>query len=245
MSSSEREAVGGASPLLVAAALARELAPLGREPLADMALIETGEGRLNAERAVRSWLDRRRARAVLCVGFGGALSASLKVGDLVIAREARGVDGGGESFVASAALLAAARQVRIEGLRFGTAITVDEIACEANAKRQVARLLAKGEVGCVDMESSAVARLCAERGLPFLIARSITDLLDEDLPIDFNRCRTSDGRVNARRVIRAALARPQSLKGLLELKRRANHCAERLAEFVRQLLPLIKQGDLR
>jgi adenosylhomocysteine nucleosidase len=239
-SSVERETCEGAVPLLVVAALARELAALGRERPVGVALIETGEGIRNAERAVRSWLDRRTARAVLGIGFAGALSPSLRAGDLVIAREVRGGDREGESFASSTALLSAAGLVRIEGLHFGTAITVDRIVGEANAKRELAALLARGEIGCVDMESSAVARVCNERGLPFLIVRSITDLLDEDLPIDFNRCRGADGRVSAQRVMRAALARPRSFKGLLELKRSSDLCAERLAAFVRRLLPLVK-----
>lgn len=244
-SSSEPRSAERARRLLVVAALGRELAPLRRQPLTDLALMETGEGMRNAGRAIRSWLNRRSARAVLCIGFGGALTGSLRPCDLVIAREVRGADGERESFACSQALLSAAGQVKIEGLSFGTAITVDEIACEANAKRRLATFLARGEVGCVDTESSAVARACGERGLPFLIVRSITDLLDEDLPVDFNRCRSSDGRVSNQRVIRAALARPQSFRGLLELKRRSDRCAERLAAFVGQLLPLVGRGDLR
>lgn len=244
-SSVEQETCEAAGPLLVVAALARELAPLVREARADVALIETGEGIRNSERAVRSWLDQRAACAVLGIGFAGALSPSLAVGDLVIARSVRGADRAGESFISSPVLLSAAGQVRIEGMHFGAAITVDEIVGEASAKRRLATLLARDEIGCVDMESSAIARACGERKLPFLIVRSITDLLDEDLPLDFNRCRTVDGRVSAQRVIRAALARPRSFKGLLELKRRSDQCAERLAAFVRQLLCSIHQDDVR
>lgn len=239
-SSVEQKTSEGVGPLLVIAALAREIAPLGREYLAGIALIKTGEGPRNAERMLRSWLDQSSARAVLGIGFAGALSSSLRAGDLVVAREVRGIDREGESYVSSPALLAVARRARIERLHFGTAVTVDEIVGKASAKRQLATVLAKDEIGCVDMESSAVARVCGERGLPFLIVRSITDLLDEDLPIDFNSCRTRDGRVSAHRVIRAALARPQSFKELLELRRRSHCCAERLAAFIRLLLPLIK-----
>jgi adenosylhomocysteine nucleosidase len=146
----------------------------------------------------------------------------------------------GESFAASPILLSAAEHVEIDGLRFGTAITVDEIVGKAIEKRHLAALLEQDEIGCVDMESSAIARACTERDVPFLIARSITDLLDEDLPVDFNRCRTDDGRVSAQKVIRAALMRPRSFKGLFELKRRSEVCAEKLASFVHQLLPLVK-----
>jgi adenosylhomocysteine nucleosidase len=239
-SSVEERPRESASPVLIVAAMARELALLGGQPRANMALIRTGEGIRNAEQAVRSWLDGRAARAVLVIGFAGALSASLEAGDLVIAREVRGVDREGESFASSPTLLSAAEQARIARLSFGATITVDEIIGEASMKRQLANLLAQDEIGCVDMESSAVARVCVERGIPFLIARSITDLFDEDLPVDFNRCRTSDGSISAQRVIRAALMRPQSINGLLELRRRSDICAKNLASFVQRLMPLIK-----
>jgi nucleoside phosphorylase len=67
-------------------------------------------------------------------------------------------------------------------------------------------MLSANEVGFVDMESTAVADVCASRGLPFLIARSITDLLDEDLPLDFNLCRGEDGRVDSKLVMKSDAA---------------------------------------
>ena len=89
------------------------------------------------------------------------------------------------------------------------------------------------------MESTAIASVCGRRGLPFLIARSITDLLDEDLPLDFNQFRNCDGRVDQKRVVRAALLKPSAFKGLLNLRKRSKLCAERLTQFVRRLVPLI------
>jgi hypothetical protein len=86
------------------------------------------------------------------------------------------------------------------------------------------------------MESAAIAAVCAELQLPYLVVRAISDTFDEDLPVDFNRCRDRDGRVNPRRVMQAALFRPRAFKGLIELKRRADLCASNLAAFIRQLL---------
>ena len=93
------------------------------------------------------------------------------------------------------------------------------------------------------MESTAIASVCARRGVPFLIARSITDLLNEDLPLDFNQCRDREGRVNSIKVMKAALLKPGSFSGLLELRKRSELCAERMAEFVRKLTPLIGPGS--
>lgn len=218
------------APILVVAALNRELS--GLTGSTSMALLETGEGIANAERRLQSWLERRRARAVVSIGFAGALSPSLEPGDLVIAREVRDAEG-----TPDLELISTAAEVRMEGPHqlFGTAFTANEILWRAESKRELACSLAAGEIGFVDMESTAIASVCAGRGVPFLIARSITDLLDEDLPLDFNRYRNGDGRIDSKRVVKAALVRPRAFAGLLELRKRSRICSARLAEFVHGL----------
>lgn len=222
--------------VLVVAALGRELAALRREAHPRVALLETGEGCKNAGQAARSWLDAETPQAVLGIGFAGALSRSLDVGALLVARECRSSTG--ESVATTPTLVEAARRIPADGLAvaFGVTLTVDEVVCQAEGKRRLALTLATGELGCVDMESFAVARACAERRIPFLIVRCVSDLFAEDLPVDFNRCRGADGRVNNLKVIASAIGRPSSIKGLLELRKRAMVCSEKLANFVRRLL---------
>ncbi len=224
------------APILVVAALSRELVGLARKSHPALALLETGEGIVNVERHLEAWLDQRKARTVLSIGFAGALSSSLKAGDLVIADEVRG-----SSAVPDAKLLAAARRV-VAGeswIHFGVALTSNEILWKAQSKRSLAESLAVDEIGAVDMESTAIARVCGRRGMPFLVTRCITDLLDEDLPLDFNQLRNCDGRVDSKRVMRAALVRPGAVRGLWQLRKRSQLCAERMAEFVSRLVPLI------
>jgi nucleoside phosphorylase len=222
--------------VLVIAALGRELAALGREADPRVALLETGEGATSAGQAVRSWLDAETPRAVLGIGFAGALSGSLDVGDLLVAHECRSSTG--ELVATTPTLLEAARRIQGDGLaiRFGLTLTVDEVVCKAEGKRRLAMTVAPGEIACVDMESFAIARACAERGVPFLVARCVSDLFAEDLPVDFNRCRGADGRVTNWKVIASAIGRPSSIKGLVALRKRARICSEKLAAFVRRLL---------
>jgi adenosylhomocysteine nucleosidase len=221
-------------PLAVFAALPQETVPLRSRPCSRLALVTTGVGFENADRCVRSWLRRRNTQVVLGIGFAGGLSASLHVGDLIVAREVCGVC----KISPTRELVRAAEKVIADGLvvRFGTVMTVKEVLCESRAKQSLATSLAAEEIGCVDMESAAIARACSEYCIPFLIVRCITDLLDENLPLDFNHCRNSDGNINAAKVLWAALLHPDSLKGLRELRRRSQSCAEKLALFVRELL---------
>lgn len=217
--------------VLIVAAQGRELSSLRRAADPRLALLETGEGIENARRAIGSWLDAETPRAVVGMGFAGALSDSLKVGDLVIARESRSR---GETVAASQVMLEAAGRAQGNGsvLRFGVTVTVNEVVCRAEGKRELAMTLAPGVVGCVDMESAAIAGLCAQRGIPFVVARCISDLYAEDLPVDFNRCRGADGRISNWKVVVSALRRPASLGALWQLRRRSTDCSQKLAAFV-------------
>jgi adenosylhomocysteine nucleosidase len=222
-------------PILVVAALRYELASLRADAIPEIVLLETGEGIANAERQLEAWLAQSTARAVLSIGFAGALSASLKVGDLVIADRLHD-----SSEKPCEKLLTTAKEVRVEPpARLGVAFTSHEILWQSHSKRALASSLNDNELGFVDMESTAIASVCARRGIPFLIIRSISDLLSEDLPLDFNQYRSPDGRVHSSRVMRAALLRPAALKGLFSLRKRSRLCAQRMAEFVHRLVPLI------
>jgi adenosylhomocysteine nucleosidase len=229
-------------PIAVVAAEKRELAFLHRRANPDCMFIETGEGVENAERGLRSLLQRHKVRAVVGVGYAGGLSPSLRIGDLVIAREVRGCI----QAVPTAELLSAAQGVRVEGAAIccGTFITVNEVVGEARRKQRLAAQLGENEIGCVDMESSAIAQVCREEGIPFLIIRCISDVLNEDLPVDFNRCRGRDGRISGLKVVWAALRHPRAFKGLWKLRQRSCLCAEHLALFTERLIRVIPPLDL-
>jgi adenosylhomocysteine nucleosidase len=190
----------------------------------------------NAQRRVRSLLKERNVGAVVSIGFAGGLSPSLRVGDLAVGREVRGI----AQIPLSAEVKWAAESLRAKGLAvyFGTIMSVDEIIGKAAAKRSLADLLPADEIGCLDMESSAIAQVCAERRVPFLSIRCISDTVDEDLPIDFNQCRNPDWSLSFWRILRAVLLHPRAIKGVWELRRRSRLCAENLALFIEQLLPI-------
>jgi adenosylhomocysteine nucleosidase len=224
------------SQILVVAALGRELASLNCEPIDGVTLLETGEGTDNARRSLEDWLEQNTARAIVSIGFAGALSNALQAGDIVIAAKVR--DGVAQP---DKALLSAAKDVEIAEVpvHLGIAITTDEIIWQAESKQALAATLEPNDIGILDMESTAIAGVCGRHELPFLIVRSITDLLDEDLPLNFNLYRREDGRVDSARIVKAALMRPRALAGLMELRRRSELCAQRMAGFVRLLAPLI------
>lgn len=222
--------------IAVVAALPEELAALRKDAPANCFLLKTGAGEANAERSLRPVLDGRKVKSVIHIGFAGALSSDLTLGDVVIARHVRG------SFSNSlpAACLEFAARLKLPEIQihFGTAITVSDILRKAEERRALAASIKTVDSVWVDMESAVVARICMERAVPFLVVRAITDLAGEDLPLDLNRCRTSDGDLSRAKVLVSALIHPSAIPKLLEMRRRSAVCAERLARVVRQLCNL-------
>jgi adenosylhomocysteine nucleosidase len=209
--------------------------PLEGIAVPDVQLFRTGIGVAKTAESLGRCLAQGRVQAVLGIGFAGGLSPELQVGDLVVARRIRR---NGVTMSVSPNLLARAEKVRFRGtpVHFGTFITVDQILGDSRAKGSLAASLANHEVGCVDMESSAIGQVCSERQIPFLIARCVTDNVGEDLPIDFNHCWKSDGEIETRKILLSVLRHPGALAGLWGLRNRSRQCAENLADFVKEFL---------
>lgn len=221
------------APWCIAAALRTELFPVKTLYLPNAQLICTGVGLQNAERVMRNWLSAHAPELVLHIGFAGALSPDLAVGDILVGEFVRGpYEAGGDAF-----LLDKTRALQLEGvsLHFGAVVSVDRILATAAEKVALAAEWSAGQTACVDMESAAVARVCAEHRTRYLGIRAITDARDDELPVDFNECRGHDGNIETMRVMWAAAHRPGSIAGLLEMRRRARNCAQQLAIAVRGL----------
>jgi adenosylhomocysteine nucleosidase len=218
----------------VIAALRRELRGLRRLAREDLVFLEAGVGTDNATERLTKFLEKQRVDFVLGAGMAGALSPHLGVGDLVIVERVIGRS----TLPTFPELYSLAKLVRLDGvdIHMGTAVTTNEFICKASRKRSLAAALGTRQAGCVDMESWAVARVCTERRIPFLIVRSISDLFEEDLPLDFNRCLDSRGDLDMLKLGTATLRRPSSLKGLWQLRKRSTLCSQRLAWFVDQFL---------
>jgi len=218
----------------VIAALRRELRDLRRLAHDDLVFLEAGVGTDTTTERLTKVLEKQRVDFVLGAGMAGALSPHLGIGDLVIVERVIGPS----TLPTFPQLCSLAKLVRLDGvdIHMGAAVTTNEFICKASRKRSLAAALGTRQAGCVDMESWAVAWVCTERRIPFLIVRSISDLFEEDLPLDFNRCRDSRGDLDMLKLGTATLRRPSSLKGLWQLRKRSTLCSQRLAWFVDQFL---------
>jgi adenosylhomocysteine nucleosidase len=120
-----------------------------------------------------------------------------------------------------------ALQDRHLAVQVGPFVSVPQVLCRADEKRDVADHV--GAIG-LDMESAALSWLASERNIPFGIIRTVSDLVDEDLPLDFNLFLRPSGWAKG---VAACLAHPTSLMGLNRLRIQSRTAGEQLTAVFR------------
>jgi adenosylhomocysteine nucleosidase len=202
-------AIGG---VLVCFAMKEEAGAFGKIAKArpEVSVLVTGIGQQNAGRAVRDHLASHKPGRVLTCGFAGALVAGLAIGDVVFETDDARL---GEELAAAGAGRA----------KFHCA---DRIATTAREKQELHRSTG-AEV--VEMESAAINAVCRERGLPCATVRVISDLADEDLPLDFNQLSKPDRSLDYGRLALALAKSPGKIRALRRLQKNSQLAAERLA----------------
>ena len=108
-----------------------------------------------------------KLKAFILAGYGGALVAPLKVGQVVVS-----------SNLSSEAVLGFLRM--LSGFDFASFCTIDEVVGTPAARDQIARA---GQGQVADMETEAVANIVITRQVPFLAVRAISDDYQHVLPV--------------------------------------------------------------
>ena len=196
-------------------------------------LIQTGVGPVAARAVAGRVLSAQAMSLVLSTGFACALVPA-QVGDLIVGTAVSSVqaDGtwamGGDCVLcdgaARAGILIVAQDAGLVA-RVGTVVSSGSVVWQAEEKR---RLYRATEATGLDMESAALAAAAKERGAPMAIVRTVSDLADEDLPLDFNLFLRPTGWMKG---MQAIIVRPSSLAGLNRLRRQSRVAADRLTEW--------------
>ena len=216
-----------------------------------IALILAGAGRHNAQRATEVLIDGHRPGLVVSAGFAGGLSPNLRRNDILIADRLSNPDGGelsvdvprGLSAVVEAASRRFASSCELEqpertrrdaastgGVHRGTLLTIDRVIRTPRDRQSLFQRT--GALG-VDMETFAVAEVCAARQVAFSSIRVINDTADEALPHDVEHLlaqKTAAARLGA--ALGAVLHRPASAKDMYQLRENALVASGRLAKFL-------------
>jgi adenosylhomocysteine nucleosidase len=156
------------------------------------------------------------ADAVLSMGLCGALAEGLKPGDWVVASEillSPLIPGDEREIYRTDATWSAslARELRAQ---FGPMLGSD--AMIADARPKAAARDATGALA-VDMESHIAAAVAQRHGLPFAVARVVSDAADRSLPRAAQAGMAADGRMDIGAVLRALIADPRQLPALIRV----------------------------
>jgi adenosylhomocysteine nucleosidase len=196
-------------------------------------LVQTGVGPAAAGIIAGKVLEAQAMSLVMSTGFACALVPA-QVGDLIVGTAVVSVHGkgtwtmGNDRVLCDGAVRAGVLLVaRDAGLvaRVGTVVSSGTVVWQAEEKRRLQHLT---DATGLDMESAALAELAQERGLPMAIVRTVSDLADEDLPLDFNLFLRPTGWAKG---MQALIRSPSSVEGLNRLRKQSRVAADRLTEW--------------
>jgi adenosylhomocysteine nucleosidase len=195
----------------------------GKVGAAEVVATKTGIGTKRAKDATNRLLDAADLDHVLVVGIAGGMGAT-KVGDVIIPEVV--VDKDSDAEYRPTPLGPVVPRGRL--------VTHDDFDM-GEAEHQ--RLVAEGFVA-VDMETAAIASVCAERGCNWSAVRAISDLVGVT-PGDVINLANADGTPNVRASVRYLITKPWRIPKLVRLAREsmqaANAAAQTAADTLRSL----------
>ncbi len=205
-----------------------------------VALLALGIGKECARIAAEMTIRCYRPDLIISAGFGGGLSEQVEDGDIILGTEILDLEAdlGGEIRYRCTHRLPNLHGLENAGngkfrVHRGKLITVDEMVLRATNKTRIGQMT--GALA-VDMETSAVAAVCAAHDTDFLAVRAISDNSHENLPDEFNDFFVL-GQLQRRRILSSCLRSPRLLYDLGRLGYRAHAAGQNLAAFLEANLP--------
>lgn len=191
---------------------------------------EVGVGAEAATRGTADCLALHKPKWVVSAGFAGGLVEGLNKGHILMADEL--VDLSGNVLETG---LKIDRSSLSPSLHVGRLLTVDRLIREPDEKRSLAQ---QHQAIACDMESSAVAEVCRQAGVPFFSVRVISDTVDDRLPVEIEKLLTEKSLVGRLGTAAGAILNRFSAVGdMWRLYEDALKCSQRLAKFLRSMLP--------
>jgi adenosylhomocysteine nucleosidase len=213
----------------------------------DCLLVTSGMGLKRATDAARALLAESSPHLLISFGIAGAVNADLQIGDVVVAGNTCLLEdvllGRFQPLVSlsEAAWNAAARVLHPEGARLvhGTAITT-------RGSQVVPQQLGGIANPILEMETAGIAHVAAEKGIPFLSLRSISDEPRSPIPLDLEAVMDDEYNFRLGELIKTVLRHPEiilkSRQMLQNSRKAADHAAMALVTALSQPSPIISPG---
>ena len=197
-------------------------------------LLQAGIGPDRARKGTRQLFANAVWDVVISTGFAGDLERDL-IGSVLVGHEvcftqftSSHVSPSSPSILCHPDWIQTAKSVQESEagfLRTGKFVSVNHVLTGSEEKQT---LRASTEAVGVDMESAAIGEVAQENGTPFLIVRTVSDGVHEDLPVDFNLfLRPSGWLIGTWRI----MTTPKSWKGLIGLYQHSKQASRQLTKF--------------
>lgn len=169
-------------------------------------------------------------------GLAGALREKHRPGDVLAAKEVRATNWK-KVIPSDADLLEVASAC---GARVADAFySVDRVLGRSSEK---SKLGAKADA--VEMESADIMLEAVAFGAKVIAIRAISDAVEEDLPLDFNRVVSEAGEVSLPKVLAQAAIHPASIPALVRFGRQSRNAAEQLAIVLEACIERLASTDI-
>ena len=207
----------------------------------NIVLVRTGVGRKRAQNATQQVIDKFNPEVIISMGYAGALTEGLNVGDMFVASTIFSPESDSNSFEMDDPknlkwLELAKKTPPPENvkLKIGRLITVDMVVHTPKAKKELG---SRFRAEAVEMETLEIALLARVNKIAFISIRGISDAVNHEL-IDCSSFLDSDGELSKLRAGWYVLTHPKSLKNAFSLRSNTQIATQNLTDFISRLISI-------
>ena len=207
----------------------------------NIVLVRTGVGRKRAQNATQQVIDKFNPEVIISMGYAGALTEGLNVGDMFVASTIFSPESDSNSFEMDDPknlkwLELAKKTPPPENvkLKIGRLITVDMVVHTPKAKKELG---SRFRAEAVEMETLEIALLTRVNKIPFISIRGISDAVNHEL-INCSSFLDSDGELSKLRAGWYVLTHPKSLKNAFSLRSNTQIATQNLTDFISRLVSI-------
>lgn len=190
-------------------------------------LVTSGMGVRRASEAATSLVEEYSPSMLISFGIAGAVEANLEIGDVVLAEAVYQLDHGD---IGPRSMLkpwpevlweVAVRTLAGRGRHLfrGTAVTTSGSQVSADKLEGMQHPI-------LEMETAGIAQVAADKGIPLLSLRAISDGPCAPIPFDLGEVMDEDANLRAGRLIKVFLRHPRIIFQSMQMRRNANLAAD-------------------
>jgi adenosylhomocysteine nucleosidase len=202
----------------------------------EVTVLLTGMGSASATRAMQI-VPPEMHDAWISTGLAGALDSELALSATVVARTAMTRD-------ETLHVLSDADFVSVATACGATAVTTflttETIIATSLEKESLA-----STASVVEMESTHILAAAQNRQIPAVAVRAISDIAEEDLPLDFQKIADERGRVKVGGLLKQLALHPHRLPLLIRFGQHSRAAAVSLADFLDRYVPALAEDARR